>query len=273
MKSLREMSLRVINAGLIALFSAVQRAYANEAIYKLSKDGAAANFEGSWFTYHPSEFGATGNVDFVPEAEDATRRAICSRLKGDETFYDIGAHGGIYTITLQKQFPQLNLHSFEPQPDDLLRNLQLNDLSGARVHKVAVGQNSGTVMMTTKARSSNHVSEYGNKQVPMVRLDDYIEKHEIASPDWIKIDIEGLELAALRGAEKLLRESKPVVICEINHLFDRYGTTIAEFIEFMNSVGLYAHSLIENELTPVIKASSLAELGYSADNNFWFVPR
>lgn len=273
MKNLRELSLRVINASLIATMTFVHRIYGSKAIYMLDKDGASANFEGSWFTYRPREFGATGNIDLVAEAEDTTRNAIFSRLKGDETFFDIGAHGGVYTITLQKRFPDLNLHSFEPQPDDLVRNLKLNHLSDARVHKVAVGDCAGIVRMTTKARSSNHVSEQGTRAVPMVRLDEYVALHNIPDPSWIKIDIEGLELPALKGAEELLRKSKPTVICEINHLFDRYGTTISDFIEFMSSVGLHAHRLHEGSLVPIGKASTLAELGYSADNNFWFMPK
>jgi FkbM family methyltransferase len=251
----------------------VQSRFGNGSVYKVSKDGAAAQFEGAWFAYRPREFGSTGNIDFKPEAENETRRAIFSRLSGTEVFYDIGAHGGVYTITLTRRFPELVLHSFEPQPEDLLLNLGLNGLSAERVHKVAVGKEPGVVKMTTKARSSNHVSEEGDRSVPMVRLDDYAAEHGLPAPDWIKIDIEGLELPALRGAERLLREKRPTIICEINHLFNRYGSTIADMVDFMADIGLKPHRLKDGELILIENPRTLADLGFSADNNFWFRPQ
>lgn len=107
----------------------------------------------------------------------------------------------------------------------------------------------------------------------MVRLDDFVAANQLPPPSWIKIDIEGLELPALRGAEQLLRMHRPTVICEINHLFDRYGSTIAEFIDYMTSVGLHPHRLTGKVLEPISHARTLSDLGYSADNNFWFMPR
>jgi FkbM family methyltransferase len=272
MSRVREIALRVANAGLLSALSAVQRRFDSDAVYKVSKAGVAAYFEDAWFAYHPREFGSTGNIDFVPEAENETRNALFARLAGNEIFYDIGAHGGVYTVTLRKRFPKLIVHSFEPQPEDLLENLGLNGLSADTVHAVAVGDSDGTVQMTTNARSSNHVSSRGGRTVPMVRLDDYAREKGLPAPSWIKIDIEGFELPALRSAERLLREGRPTIICEINHLFNRYGSTIGELLDFMSSVGLRPHRLQNGELQLIPAAKALEDLGYSADNNFWFKP-
>ena len=86
----------------------------------MSKNGTAVKLEGCRFAYHPEELGAIGNIDFVLEAKNASRQAIPSRLKGNETFHDIRAHGEIYTVTLKRYFFNLLLHLFEPYPEKLL---------------------------------------------------------------------------------------------------------------------------------------------------------
>lgn len=240
-------------------------------IYKIGRDGAAASFEGNWYTYDPDQYGATGNVDFVREAEDTTRSKLKRLIRPSEVFYDVGAHGGVYTISMKREHPDLEVHSFEPQPEELLKNLALNDLGRENVHAVAVGDVAGIVKMTTGRRSSNHVSANGELAVRCVRLDDFAFEQGIRAPDWVKIDIEGLELAALRGTSRLLRESQPTIICEINHLFDRFGATMPDFAAFLRDHGYSIYRLEEDCLAAVTRTDSREDLGYSADWNFWFV--
>ena len=185
MKSLREITYRTTNAALIASLTWLHRRFNSPTTYKVGSFGAAALFEDCWFTFRPREFGSTGNIDYVPDAENATRKALFNRVGDGQVFYDIGAHGGVYTITLMKHFPNLVVHSFEPQPEELLENLELNRMICERVHPVALGGNKGTVMMTTKERSSNHISETGNRAVPIARLDDFVNEANLPAPNWI----------------------------------------------------------------------------------------
>lgn len=272
MSRARELVYRTANAGLIGALSWLHRRFDNPTTYRIGPDGAAALFEDCWFAYSSREFGCTGNIDFVPDAENSTRNALFDRITDGQVFYDIGAHGGVYTITLFKRFRNLQVYSFEPQPNDLLANLRLNDLPVDNVHAVAVGNEPGVVRMTTKERSSNHVSAEGDREVLMVRLDDYVREKGVPPPDWIKIDIEGLELPALKGAEGLIRESRPTIICEINQLYGRFGTTIPDFLDWIRSVGYEVYRLTDHGLEPVSGAADFASLGYSANCNFWFLP-
>jgi len=271
MRRIKELTFRVLNAILIGSLRTLYRAFGSTGEYRVSGEGAAARFEGNWYVYRPAEFGSTGNIDFQAEAENATRDALFSRTAAGEVFYDIGAHGGVFTITALSRNPRLIVHSFEPQPEDLLENLRLNGLSDENVHGVAVGAENGNVSMTSNRRSSNHVSSTGDRSVRMVRIDDYVSEMGLPSPDWIKIDIEGLELPALRGAEKLLRASCPTIVCEINHLFDRFGTSLGEFTAYLTSLGYDVCSLRDGALKRVPASDTLAALGFSDDNNFWFV--
>jgi FkbM family methyltransferase len=273
MSRFREYFVRTVNAGLIAALGWLHRAFDVQTTYRIGPDGIAALFEGSWFTYSLRQFGSTGNIDYVPDAENATRRALFDRVRDGDVIYDIGAHGGVYTITLMRRFPATRIISFEPQPEDLIANLRLNELPIDGVQAVAVGAEAGTVRMTTGERSSNHVNEKGDRDVPIVRIDDYAAVIGLPMPNWIKIDIEGLELPALQGAERLIRRARPTIICEINHLHDRFGTTVPAFVGWMRSLGYEIHKLAEGKLQPIEGDVDFPALGYSADWNFWFVPQ
>jgi FkbM family methyltransferase len=190
--------------------------------------GTGASYEdedGIRHVYDFAKFGAAGNIDSGGTTEALTRRALIKLLPENSVFYDIGAHQGLYSMFVMRRRPDVEVHSFEPQSDHLLESLELNRLPNVNVHTVAVGDKEGIIGMTVSQRSSNHVVTDGEKaeiSVPIVRLDAYCSARHVAAPDVIKIDIEGLEFQALRGARELLKASTPLIIAEINHCFHRY---------------------------------------------------
>ena len=272
MSRIREYTFRVATAALLRSISWIQRRYGVTTNYKVGSDGIAALFENCWFRYDIGDFGATGNIDFHGDGENATRRKLFALLKAGEVFYDVGAHGGVYSVTLKKKFPSLEVHSFEPQPKELLANLALNDMPSSLVHAVALGDQAGIVRMTSQNRSSNHVSSEGDIEVSMVRLDDYRQGKSLAPPAWIKIDIEGLELPALKGSEATIRASRPILICEINELNKRYGLGVGDLVTYVTDLDYTIYRLVDGRLIPASATSSLSDLGPSADFNYWFVP-
>jgi len=272
MSRVREIVFRVGNGLLLGTLAALHRRLGVGTVYQVGHDGVAAVFEGQKFTYRLANFGCTGNLDWVGDAENATREAFFAEVRPGEVFYDIGAHGGVYTLTFWARCGG-TVYSFEPLPEELLVNLRLNGRATDKVHAVAVGDKAGSVRMTTKFRSSNHVDmQSGDREVPIVRLDDYAVARGLPDPQWIKIDIEGMELPALRGAEALLRRAQPVVICEINELYGRFGTRLGEFIDTMAGLG-YGMWRLQDRLLPVQRGDSLEALGLSVNDNFWFVPK
>lgn len=269
MSRFRQLTFRAANASLIGALGWLHRRYDSPTIYKVGPNGAAALFENSWFSYRASEFGCTGNIDYDHNAENATRQFLFDRVTDGQVIYDIGAHGGVYTLTLLSRFPNLIVHSFEPQPEELIENLKLNSVLTNRVHAVALGDETRSVSMTTKERSSNHISDAGDRTVPLVRLDDFAREQNIPNPDWIKIDIEGMELPALRGAEQLLRNSRPTIICEIiSQISGRYGAKVSDLVGYLSSLGYAIHALQDGDLRRIDGDT----LPYSADWNYWFLP-
>ena len=50
--------------------------------------------------------------------------------------------------------------------------------------------------------------------VPMTDLDSWRRKHGVRNIQAMKVDVEGSELAAMQGAAELIREERPVIVCE-----------------------------------------------------------
>jgi FkbM family methyltransferase len=273
MSRTREIVFRVGNGLLLRALSSLHRRLGVGTVYEVGAGGVAAVFEGQKFVYSPRDFGCTGNIDWVGDAENETREAFFAEVAPGDVFYDIGAHGGVYSLTYLARCGG-EVHSFEPMPEELLQNFRLNGRGTERVHAVAVGDQAGSVRMTTKFRSSNHIDAAGgDREVPIVRIDDLAAQRSLPDPRWIKIDIEGMELPALRGAEQLLRRAQPVVICEINELYSRFGTTLPAFFDFMAALGYGLWRLQQGTLQPVARCDSLAALGASANDNYWWVPQ
>lgn len=125
------------------------------------------------------------------------------------TAVDIGAHVGLWSMHLVKRF-----HWVEAvEPVALHRELFLQNVQAQNVtlHACALGEQSGSVSMKTSPHSSGDTVVAGEGDIPMHRLDDLMAHDDV---DFIKLDCEGYELHALRGAEQLLRRCRPVICVE-----------------------------------------------------------
>ena len=84
--------------------------------------------------------------------------------------------------------------------------------------------------------------------IPTRRLDDFAEEFPATTPALIKIDIEGAELLALRGAEQWLRRPHTDVLLSLHpqYLGPRYGHTPEEVLGFLRDRG-YATRFIASD--------------------------
>lgn len=130
-----------------------------------------------------------------------------------------GAHVGFFAIALARSAAAVGgrVFAFEPAPvmfDELLQNVSLNDVPNLTVERRALSDSSGTSTLYLQGvRSSLHEPTKGpadrREQVTLVALEDYVRQKGITRISLLFLDIEGSELAALRGAEALLRSQNP----------------------------------------------------------------
>ena len=143
---------------------------------------------------------------------------------GGRVFYDIGANYGYFSLLLAHRAAQI--HAFEPVSATrrmLRANLRRNRLTSVKIHPVAVSDHRGRAEINIYgasgknslfAMSRAHTPHLGTESVRLATLDDLLAAGKIEPPDLVKIDVEGGELAALRGARALLARHQPVLVLE-----------------------------------------------------------
>jgi FkbM family methyltransferase len=159
--------------------------------------------------------GASTNGCWLGTFEVEKVAAFAGEISPASVVYDLGANTGIYTLLASRRAPQGHVYSFEPFPRNvefLARHLALNRITNCTVIEAAVGAASGWASFAAGAKPEmGSVDPGGDLRVKMVSLDELRQTASLPRPDLIKMDIEGGELEALRGASKLLREDRPVL--------------------------------------------------------------
>lgn len=187
----------------------------------------------------------TGERD--PELQTFIRR----RLRPGDVFLDVGANVGIYTVFAGKLVgPSGRVVAIEANPSTfayLADNIVRNRLENVTPLNCAAGEEQGALQIAENARNAGetHIATAAESgaAVPVDRLDVILRRQGIDRIDYFKIDIEGFELPALRGAADTLRHSPDVVVQ--TELVDaharRYGYSIRQIVEFMSALGLSPH--------------------------------
>lgn len=146
--------------------------------------------------------------------------------------YDLGANVGFFTVLAARLVGDKGrVYAFEPLPanlEGLRHNLALNNLRHVEVIASAVSDVSGMTDLDVydhgvmaKIATSDSVDFQGGRAiantipVSVVTLDEQV-RDGMRPPDVIKIDIEGAEVAALRGARHTLAAHRPVLICSLH---------------------------------------------------------
>jgi FkbM family methyltransferase len=163
---------------------------------------------------HRKEYAGTTTNDWL-----ATY--LVTKLCGpNKRFIDIGAHIGSVISEVSHADPSINIIAVEAMPDKAA-NLRIK-FPSVELHECAVGENNdGEVTFYVYTKLSGYSSLGKPPQsresdtveinVAIKKLDDLITYDDI---DVIKIDVEGAELGALRGGERIISTCRPVVMFE-----------------------------------------------------------
>lgn len=182
----------------------------------------------------------TGRTHNTPE-----HRFLESLDLRDKIVYEVGAFQGLLTLFFSSRAAEVI--AYEPNPpsyERVLENLRLNRRGNVRLRQLAVGDRPGALTLLTdplmpggasadpqvsdQIRSS--VATITSVTVPVVTLDEDIRASQLPRPDFIKIDIEGMELPALKGMISTLRQHFPELYIEM------HGATIEQKDENVRAV-------------------------------------
>ncbi|MGC2527457.1 MAG: FkbM family methyltransferase [Candidatus Acidiferrum sp.] len=188
----------------------------------------------------------TGQSYLRGEAEPRIQKVLAERLHPGMVFYDLGANIGLFTLLAARLVGATGrVVSFEPDGDAaarLRRNVQRNQFTNVTVIEAGVWSKSGYVNFVPADSSSpdhglGRFVDGANQATGIAKqclaMDDLVGN--APPPHAIKCDVEGAEVEALRGAEKLLRTHHPWMICEMHSesnklassaLLARFGYTV-----------------------------------------------
>lgn len=154
-----------------------------------------------------------------------------------QTVIDIGGSRGQFARDILQRFPGAVIHSFEPIPEcfaELQRlalshpnlhphNLALSDESGRADFNVSAFNDSSSLqtMRPEHLEAWPHTVRERVISVEKARLDDRLAPRQLARPIMVKIDVQGHELAVIRGAAAILAASQRVMVeCNFAPLYE-----------------------------------------------------
>ena len=213
--------------------------------------------------------------------ERAERRLIGREVKPGMVAVDVGANLGVHTLALAHAVgPAGRVHALEPDPANfrlLARAVAEASAVQVTLHGAAAAARAGEMDLHLSAvnrgdhRLHPDTATRARVRVPVVVLDELLagEPHV----DFVKIDVQGAEVAVVRGLERTLARNRAVgVLCELSPgLLRQAGSDAEVLFALFRAGGLRPHRLgRDGTYTPVDEADALGAAEAAGYLNFYF---
>jgi len=182
---------------------------------------------------------------------------------------DVGANYGLYTHELSRLVGDAGrVHSIEPLPEAyrvLSALVALRSLRNVDTHQVALGEHAessvlsvpwrhglpvhGRAYLRSGARGEGANGEFRSSrdvEVAVLSLDGLLARGVLGRVDFLKADVEGAELAILRGGATLIGTWRPTLLLEIEDRHTaRYGHRAGDVLDWLAARGYRAHRWLD----------------------------
>jgi FkbM family methyltransferase len=205
---------------------------------------------------------------------------VLALLDMDEIFWDIGANIGYFSLIAATALGNSGqILAFEPGRlayERLLDNISLNPFTNIKTFQLAVAEAEGeAVLYLSGDIADSSASLYHPGKEPGVRqvcktisLDKFLVEQGLRPPDFLKIDVEGAELAVLQGAENLIANYTPLLLMEMEEKnLAAAGASKGDIQELLGGRGYRAAHLRKGRWRLI---DDVAEA--RGRNIFWFNP-
>lgn len=192
--------------------------------------------------------------------------------------YDVGAFHGLLTLHFARQARQVIC--YEPNPRNRVRlkeNLALNGIESVRVRDAGLGSQAqnlsmvynplmpggGSVEPKTVEQLLHSAAPVLKEEIRITTLDIELSDPALPRPDFIKIDIEGWELEALRGGRNTLAAYRPALFLEMHgETMNEKKRKVAEIVACLNEFGYRDIRHIESGTAITAENSTVAVEGH-----------
>lgn len=183
---------------------------------------------------------------------------------------DVGSNIGLYSITMARLAgPEGRVTSFEPDPDLFTvfrRNCELNGIVNLTAHQLALGSARARLLLHKMIINSgdNHlgVSRHALFREAIVTEVVSLDEHLPDLPvDFVKIDVQGWELEALRGMRRILTVNRGVKIYFefMPQSCQRAGSSYMDLLDFLHGLDFRIMDPVEGRVLDRAALTALAE--------------
>ncbi len=195
--------------------------------------------------YNPNDIYVGKSIEQYGEYSEGEIALFIQLIPSGAVILDIGAHIGAHTLFFAKAAgPEGAVLAFEPQRiifQILCANMALNGLQNVYCYPAAVSDNPGSTHVPVFNYGSENnfaglsIGEYNQGEKVSVMTIDSLDLKQCF---FIKIDVEGMELAALKGARKTILNFNPILYVENDRKTNSPG-----LISYISSLGytMYWH--------------------------------
>lgn len=147
------------------------------------------------------------------------------KLSNNECFVDCGAFDGdtLQAFILRNNDQFSSIVAFEPDPENYnnltkyVKSLPIEIGQKIKVQKSALGSSQGIVRFDAIGSVASRITSTGSIEVVLQRLDDCLNG---IIPTYIKMDIEGFEIDALKGGAQVIKKHHPKLAICVYHTQD-----------------------------------------------------
>jgi len=149
------------------------------------------------------------------EMDDLLARAATRGTK-IQTWIDVGASDGSWSLKARRHFPSAKFLLFEPLSERQTALAALRERHGFEIVAAVAGAAPGTVAFAIDpALDGSGVAApgvLGTRSVPVETVDRAVAARQLAGPYGLKLDTHGYEMAVLEGAAQTLENANLVVV-------------------------------------------------------------
>lgn len=193
-----------------------------------------------------------GGFGFIPKKALTQEQMFLKKLDlRDKTVYDVGGHVGLMTLFFARAVGQTGrVITFEPNLQNyqaILDHVELNGFQNVTVIPMGLGHKRDTLTFFVSGQATAFGTAHPNRRLELARqgnlsnfihstievdtLDNQISVNKLPWPDFVKIDVEGLEIDVLNGMRQTISQRKPALLIEL------HGQSEQAIVEFLLAYG------------------------------------
>jgi FkbM family methyltransferase len=195
------------------------------------------------------------DIFLMGEFEPSTTAVVKKLLRQGDVVVDVGANIGYFSLLFSQCVGSKgHVYSYEPVPQlasALQKNAELNKFKQISLSKLALSDHDGKAQFYVGPVDNSGLSSLRQPRnssivldVDLARFDEIFSHAEDVA--LIKIDVEGAELAVLRGMEGYLRNKRPNILVEVTNKFlNEMGDSEQSLLAYLKNLGYHCYVIGE----------------------------